>query len=69
MPVKIPIWAPSFREAAKLAAEMNLSLRHWEYAGQSEHNWALVWADVGKVMDAYRDVFFAREAAERRRTG
>lgn len=48
---RIPIYAPDEWQAAKLAAHLNLALRHWEYAGPSTWALAPVWADVGSAMD------------------
>lgn len=51
--MKIQIYGASYWAAAKLAATMNLSLRHWEYAGESVLG---TWADAGTVMDDYQEL-------------
>ena len=56
--MKIKIYARTYHEAAKLAAQMNLSLRHWQYEGPSEYAALDPWADVGTVMDEYRDMAY-----------
>lgn len=52
MPNKIPIYASNYYAAAKLAATMNLSLRHWEWAGVSNLGSRITWANVGDVLDS-----------------
>ncbi len=51
---KIPIYAPTFDDAAELAATMNLKLRHWEYAGVGLFE--VEWANVGDVLDSIEEV-------------
>jgi hypothetical protein len=52
--MRIQIWAANMQRAGELAATMNLSLRHWDYAGK---DWrGIEWADVGTVMDKYDDM-------------
>ena len=51
--MRIQIYAPSILDAGKLAATMNLSLRHWDYAGADERIPEWTWADVGTVMDTH----------------
>jgi hypothetical protein len=51
--MRIAIYAPTYRQAAELAATMNLSLRHWIYEGSGPRALG-TWADVGSVMDAYQ---------------
>lgn len=53
---KIPIYAPSTKHAALLAATMNLRLRQWEYAGESEYGRHDTWANVGDVLDSIEEV-------------
>ena len=49
--MKVKIYAPDWRAAAMLAADMNLALRHWEWASESTFSRLDTWADVGSVMD------------------
>ncbi len=60
-PFKIPVYAQNAFKAARLAADTNLSLRHWYYAGESPMGRIATWADVGSVMDAYHSLFYNYE--------
>jgi hypothetical protein len=61
MTTRIKIYAWNHQEAMKLAADLNLALRHWEYAGKSEHDWISRWADVGSAMDDLQRMEFQYE--------
>ena len=55
---KIAVYAPNLREAGRLAADMNLALRHWYWAGESAFFRLGTWADVGMVMDEYQELYY-----------
>ena len=58
---KIKVYAPDYHMAARCAAGLNLALRHWEYAGESDYSYYPTWADVGSVMDEYLDLEWRME--------
>lgn len=51
MTTRIKIYAWNEQEAGKLAASLNLALRHWEYAGKSDLPWQSMFANVGDAME------------------
>lgn len=46
----------------KLAAGLNLALRHWEYAGKSELPWRSSWANVGDAMEVLQNTEWQYES-------
>jgi hypothetical protein len=61
MTTRIKIYAWNEQEAGKLAAKLNLALRHWEYAGKSDLPWDSCWANVGSAMDDLQRMEFQYE--------
>jgi hypothetical protein len=52
--MRIQIYAEDMHFASQLAAKMNLSLRHWDYAGK---DWrGIDWANVGALMDKFAEM-------------
>lgn len=65
MTTRIKIYAWNHGEAAKLAADLNLAIRHWEYAGKSELPWNSRWANVGDAMEELQDTEFRYESVSK----